>query len=39
MKFRLCEHSEVDECLYKWFLPKVREGVPREGVIFEEETV
>jgi hypothetical protein len=32
---RLCEQSEVDECLYRWLLQKCSERVPIDGVIVE----
>jgi hypothetical protein len=38
-KTRLCEHSEVDECLYKWFLQKRSERVPTNGVILKAQAV
>jgi hypothetical protein len=39
MKTRLCDHNEVDECLYKWFLQKRSERVPINGVILETQAV
>jgi hypothetical protein len=38
-KTELCEHSEVDECLYKWFLQKRSERVPINGVILKAQAV
>jgi hypothetical protein len=34
-----CEHSEVDECLYKWFLQKHSERVPINGEIMKAQAV
>jgi hypothetical protein len=36
---RLCEHSETDECLYKWFLQKRSERAPINGVILKAQAV
>jgi hypothetical protein len=38
-KTRLCEHSEADECLYKWFLQKRSERVPIPGVILKAQAI
>jgi hypothetical protein len=38
-KTRLCENSEVDECLYKWFLKKHRAIVPINGVILKAKAI
>jgi hypothetical protein len=38
-KTRLCEHSKVDECLYKWFLQKHSERVPIYGVLLKAKAV
>lgn len=34
-KTRLCEKLDIDECLYKWFLQKSSERVPKNGVILK----
>jgi hypothetical protein len=36
---RLCEHSEVDECLYKCFIQKRSERAPINGVIIKAQAV
>jgi hypothetical protein len=38
-KTRLCEHSEVDKCSYKWFLQKRSGRVPINGVILKAQIV
>jgi hypothetical protein len=34
-KTRACENSDVENCLYKWFLQEPSEGAPVNGVIFK----
>jgi hypothetical protein len=34
-----CVHSEVDECLYKWFPQKYSENVPRDGIVLKVQAV